>query len=227
MTSLRPEALIQAAGQGTRLGLGPKAFVTIEGQTLLERAVATVSAVAGHVIVAVAPDDLDRACQLVGTSGVSVIAGGDRRSDTFRTLVARSASPWLLLHDIAHPLVSVDLARRVMDSVEFTGCAAAAMPNVDFLYDTGGSLRALPGELMIVQKPVAFSQSAAIAGLRLVRDAGLAEDPGVLEVLSLAGVKATFVPGYSTNFKITTAEDLILARALVASWTGALQVRAR
>jgi 2-C-methyl-D-erythritol 4-phosphate cytidylyltransferase len=175
------------------------------------------SAVAERVIVAVAADDFERANQMCEAPGVSIIVGGERRSDTFQKLVAQSISQWLLLHDIAHPFVSIDLALRVMDAVELTGCAAAAMPNVDFLYDACGSLRARPGELMIAQKPVAFSRSAAIAGLRLARESGLTQDLGVLDVLSLAGVNVTFVPGYTTNFKITTVEDLKLARALMAS----------
>src|SRR5688572_28063147 len=39
------EAVVQAAGDGERLGRGPKAFLTLGGQTLLERAVGAVRAI--------------------------------------------------------------------------------------------------------------------------------------------------------------------------------------
>jgi 2-C-methyl-D-erythritol 4-phosphate cytidylyltransferase len=210
------DALIQAAGQGTRLGLGPKAFVLLDGQTLLQRAVVTMSAVAARVIVAVAGNDVDQATQLVGAPNVSIIAGGDRRSDTFRKLIAKSTAPWLLLHDIAHPFVSIELARQVLALAEITQCAAAAVPNADFLYGHDGQIRALPGEVMIVQKPIAFQKQAATAALGLIGDE-VAEDLGVLEVLARAGVKASFVPGYASNYKITTSDDLTLAFALLTS----------
>ena len=50
------EALIKAGGMGDRLGIGPKAFVRLGGQTLLERAVRTMLAVATKVLVAVPAD---------------------------------------------------------------------------------------------------------------------------------------------------------------------------
>ncbi|MGM9323268.1 NTP transferase domain-containing protein, partial [Deinococcus aquaticus] len=43
---MKVAALIPAAGSGTRLGLGPKAFVPVEGRTLLGRSAA---ALAPHV----------------------------------------------------------------------------------------------------------------------------------------------------------------------------------
>jgi 2-C-methyl-D-erythritol 4-phosphate cytidylyltransferase len=208
------EAVIQAAGHGTRLGLGPKAFVTLEGQTLLERAVAPMSAVAGHVIVAVAEGDIDRANGLVGNPRVSVIAGGERRSDTFRRLIARSSAPWILLHDVAHPFVSAELSRLVLATARRTGCATAALPNFEFMYGADGRLRAEPGEILIAQKPVAFRRDAISAGCDAVGNAEAAGDLGALEILAHVGVTSTFVPGYPGNIKITTAADLAMARAL-------------
>src|SRR5436309_668066 len=54
------EAIVQGAGRGVRLGLGPKAFIVLAGRTLLERAVSTMLAVAARVTVAVSAADLDR-----------------------------------------------------------------------------------------------------------------------------------------------------------------------
>ena len=48
------DAIVLAAGRGSRLGLGPKAWLTLGGRTLLDRAVATMGAVAGSVTAGVA-----------------------------------------------------------------------------------------------------------------------------------------------------------------------------
>jgi 2-C-methyl-D-erythritol 4-phosphate cytidylyltransferase len=210
------EAIIQAAGQGTRLGRGPKAFVMLAGSTLLERAVATMLPVSTRVTVAVPAADVERARRLVGDARVSVIAGGARRTETLRALVAAATAPWLVLHDVVHPLTTVALARRVLARARRCGSAAAALPTVEFLYGTDGVLRAAPGEALSVQKPVAFRREVIARGFALAGRSRLSGDPSVLELLALAGVPAEFVPGHRANLKLTTADDLEFARALVS-----------
>ena len=41
MSNAAVDGIVLAAGRGERLGLGPKAWLTLGGRTLLERAVAT------------------------------------------------------------------------------------------------------------------------------------------------------------------------------------------
>lgn len=210
------EAIIQAAGQGERLGLGPKAFVVLSGKTLLERAVATMLDVARGVCVAVPSVDVARASALVGGPRVTVIAGGDSRAETFRGLIAASRAPWLVLHDVVHPFVDAAITRQIVSTARQDGAAAAALPNSEFAYGCDGRLLGRPGEVMAVQKPIAFRRSAAEQGLRLAAGAGSPRDPGALEVLALAGVRVRFVVGSPTNIKITTADDLSLARAIAS-----------
>lgn len=62
------EALIQAGGQGARLGLRPKAFLVLDGRTPLQRAVAVMGAVAARVTLAVPASDVARAQALLGAS---------------------------------------------------------------------------------------------------------------------------------------------------------------
>lgn len=218
MSSVAPavEALIQAAGWGRRLRQGPKAFLRLGAETLLERAVATMSEVADKIIVAVNEDDLGRARELINGPNVSILAGGSSRSETFSRLVSHSSAPWLLLHDVVHPFVTAALAERVLAAARVAGCAAAAIANTEFIHHANGALAARPGEVMIVLKPVAFQRSAILLGQTSARPADASGDLGVLELLALAGVTPTFVKAPSHNFKITTMDDLRLARALAA-----------
>ena len=207
------QALIQAAGSGSRLGQGPKAFVILGGQTLLERSIALFRGIADHIIVAVPSADLARAQALVAGDRVAVIAGGESRSQTTHKLVQRSSAPWLLLHDVVHPFASPDLARRILEAAMLHGASAPAVPNAEFLYGADGAALHAPGAVLIGQKPVGLSLEKLRAAYRA--SPALPGDPSVLEVLAAAGTPTRFVPGDRGNIKITEPDDLALARALI------------
>ncbi|MEZ5830168.1 MAG: 2-C-methyl-D-erythritol 4-phosphate cytidylyltransferase [Dongiaceae bacterium] len=207
------QALIQAAGSGTRLGQGPKAFVLLGGQTLLERSIALFREIADHVIVAVPSAELAKARALVAGEWVDVIAGGASRSETTRRLVEHSSAPWLLLHDVVHPFASPDLIKRVLEAAMNYGASAPAIPNAEFLYDMDGTALHAPGAVLIGQKPVGLSRAKLEAAYR-ESSPGPRADPSVLEVLAAAGTPTRFVPGDRRNIKITDPADLALARAM-------------
>lgn len=213
------EAIIPAAGQGTRLGLGPKAFVLLAGPTLLEHAVTMMLSVVARVTVAVPSADLAHAEHLVGGPSVRVIAGGMRRIDTLRALVGAATSPWLLLQDVVHPFVTKELARRVIEEARRAGAAAAALSNVDFLYRMDGTLHAMPGSVVAVQKPVAFRRADAARGFAEADRTASGRpvpDLGAVDILALVGQSVAFVPGHALNYKLTTPDDLELAQRLMA-----------
>ncbi|MEJ6550715.1 IspD/TarI family cytidylyltransferase [Corynebacterium sp. USCH3] len=87
-------AVVAAAGSGTRLGeVLPKAFVQVDGRTILERCLDGLAASesVGHTVVTVSSDMVDHARSLVdGQLGlwapmeVTVVLGGADRSDSVR-----------------------------------------------------------------------------------------------------------------------------------------------
>jgi 2-C-methyl-D-erythritol 4-phosphate cytidylyltransferase len=210
------QALIQAAGSGTRLGLGPKAFVMLDGRTLLERALALFEGLADGILVAVPASGVDRARALVGRDGVTIIAGGASRSETTRRLVSCSTAPWLLLHDVVHPFATAELIGRLLDAARIHGASAPGVANAEFLYDRAGMPLHAPGEVLVGQKPVAFSRSVVEAGYAAAAARDASGDPSLMEVLALAGVRTTFVESSARNLKITTPADLAIAEALMA-----------
>ena len=212
---MRVDGLIQAAGSGTRLGLGPKAFVCLGGRTLLERAVALLCGLVEALVIAVAAEDLERATALVGGPGIRFIVGGLTRSDTTRRLIDGAAEPWLVLHDVGHPFATRGLVEALVAAARQAGAAAPGLVSTEFVYDRSGIPLHRPGDLLIGQKPIAFSRAAALAGYA-ASAANPGEDPSFVDVLARGGVRTAFVPGDATNIKITTAGDLRLARALCA-----------
>jgi 2-C-methyl-D-erythritol 4-phosphate cytidylyltransferase len=209
------QALIQAAGTGSRLGQGPKAFVVLDGRTLLERAIAIVRDVVAGVIVAVPAAEIARARALVTGDGVTIIAGGASRSETTRRLIAQATAPWLLLHDVVHPFATTALVREVLEAAYVHRASAAGVANTEFLYDRDGELLHAPGDVLIGQKPVAFAREDVVAAYGALRESSASDDPSLLEVIELAGIRTKFVQGSVRNIKITGPAELEIAQAMI------------
>jgi 2-C-methyl-D-erythritol 4-phosphate cytidylyltransferase len=130
--------VVVAAGRSTRFG-GPRAkqFLDLAGQTVLERSIAALAAspAVKGVVVVLAADDVDgpRAHGLRGRSDVlDVVAGGRTRADSVRAgLSAVGNEPFVLVHDAARPLASVDLVEAVIAATRTHGAAIPGLPVAD------------------------------------------------------------------------------------------------
>ncbi len=205
------DGIVLAAGRGDRLGLGPKAWLELGGQTLLERAVTTLRAVVDRVIVGVAAEDLARAAPLVGRETV-VVAGGATHRETMLAAFRAGAAPLVLIHDVAHPFVTAALAGRVLEAAREHGAAVAAVRSDSSVYrevEGAPPERFGPGEVWLVRRPFA-ARRAVFA--RAVTTGGTDEGLGVL--LDREGLWPRIVPAPPWNVKITTPEDWALARAI-------------
>ena len=205
-------AVIQAAGLGERLGRGPKAFLSLGGRTLLERAVAAMRPVAATVLAAVPAEHVASARRLCAP-GASVIAGGPTRAETLAVLLARVEEPWVLLHDVVHPFVTPSLARRVIDAARARGAAVAAVRSTSTGYlAPAGRVegRVAPGDLWLTSKPWAFRRDAFARGLAAL--GGIPE--GIGGVLRRAEQEVVLVAAEPWNFKLTTADDWRMAEVI-------------
>lgn len=210
------EAIVLAAGRGERLGLGPKAFLSLAGRTLLDRAVALMSTVARRVIVGVPEDLLDRAMQLRGER-VAVIAGGATRIETTLKLYAATTAAIVVQHDVVHPFASCALAQRVVRAARQTGAAMAAAPSGAHVYRGGARLDeriAAGAGLWLAQKPLAYTRVALDRAL--ARSGALSSGSGTPDLLLAVGQPIEAVEGDPWNIKITTARDWRLASAIHA-----------
>lgn len=209
-------ALIAAAGSGTRLGLGPKAFLALGDSTLLERVAGLAMRLAAEVHVAVTSDRIATARGLLDAS-VHVHAGGDSRTATFERLFAASRASFVLLLDVARPFVSARLARAVL--------AAAAQHGAAGAYVRSPVPAALPGEgpvdaaiaasrYRLPQMPQAFQRES----LTRVFGHGCAHTTVTQTVWELAvnaGISVHAVNGEETNIKITTPLDWAFASHVI------------
>jgi 2-C-methyl-D-erythritol 4-phosphate cytidylyltransferase len=211
-------ALIVAAGSGQRLGSElPKAFVALAGQPMLQWSVDALLAVeAVERVVVALPDGFSAPDGTVG------VLGGETRSESVRAaLAAAGPGDLVLVHDAARPLVTRELAERVLAALEQEGLdgAVAAAPVADTIKRAGGSgvvLETLDrSELWAVQTPQVFRRAALERALDVGEDvlAAATDDSWLVE---RQGGRVTVVASPGDNLKVTTSADLAVAEALLA-----------
>jgi 2-C-methyl-D-erythritol 4-phosphate cytidylyltransferase len=210
-------AVVVAAGGGTRFG-GLKQFEEIGGRVMVDWSIAAARAVADGVVL-VLPADLAAATSSDRHGADIVVAGGATRTASVGAGVEAvpSEADVIVVHDGARPLASVALFRAVVDAV-ISG-AAAAVPGlaltdtVKSVDDTGAVLATVERHgLVTVQTPQAFAAQVLRRAHSVGGDA--TDDAGLVEA---QGATVRVVPGDPRNLKVTTPDDLDMARALVGS----------
>lgn len=212
---MKVAALIPAAGSGTRLGQGPKAFVRVAGRSLLERSVSALAEHVDEVLVA-----LPAGMALpTGVRARPVVGGATRQESVLRLLEATDAE-LVLIHDAARPFLEAATVQAVLAAVRAMGAATVAHPVADTLVRAEGALwgeRVERAGLWAVQTPQAGRRDWLLAAHRRADTEGHAvtDDAGLLH---WAGHEVRLVPGEASLFKVTTPGDLLLAEALAAVW---------
>jgi 2-C-methyl-D-erythritol 4-phosphate cytidylyltransferase/2-C-methyl-D-erythritol 2,4-cyclodiphosphate synthase len=230
--------VMPAAGSGTRFGAAsPKQYAALAGRTVIEWALAPFLAdtrCAG-IVVALAADDAQWAAiaARLPAARVTAVAGGAHRSLSVRraleALAGRAvAADWVLVHDAARPcLGSDDLERLVAGLAAHPLGGLLAAPAADTLkraaQTTGAAVpvaavaetvdraplwRALTPQ-MFRHGSLCAALDAAHAAQRFPTDEA--------QALEWQGEQPVLIAGAATNLKITTAEDLVLAAAILES----------
>ncbi len=216
---LRTAALIPAAGSGTRLGRGPKAYVEVGGLSLLARSVAALAPQVSEVVVAL---PIGAELPVFGPElRVRAVVGGATRQASVLALLRACDAELVLVHDAARPFLPQAVMLAVLQAAAEVGAATAALPVADTLVREQeprrwGQLTAREG-LWAVQTPQGFRREVLLgAHLRAEREHVQATDDAGL--VARLGLPVALVPGDARLFKVTTPGDLELARALAAVW---------
>jgi 2-C-methyl-D-erythritol 4-phosphate cytidylyltransferase len=222
--------VMPAAGASRRFGgTGPKQHLRLAGRTVLELSLQLFAGDARCIGIAVALS----AAALSDTAAVArlpakawAVAGGARRCDSVRlgleALAARAAEDdWVLVHDAARPCLSAgDLERLLAAGASQAQGALLAAPVTDTLKQADGDgccERTLErGALWRAQTPQMFRYAALRAALWQAHAAG--RDPtDEAQAMEWQGGRPLLVAALDSNLKITTAEDLVVAAAILAA----------
>ena len=214
-------AVIVAAGESRRMGGVDKAFALLGGKPVLARAVDAFQGCDSvhQVVVAVNEQNLERCRQLVAEWGWSkvtgVCPGGKRRQDSVAAGLSHlSHCDWVIIHDGARPLVTVELIEQGLEAARETGAAVAAVPVTDTIKVAGDDriVRQTPSRqnLWAVQTPQVFSLGIITKAYRQAKEE-VTDDASLVEQ---SGYKVKLYMGSYTNIKVTTPDDLALAEIL-------------
>lgn len=228
---VRPRAalVLLAAGSGTRTGHRTnKVFLSLAGRRVF---VWTLDATRddpdiGPVILVVREDEQEAAravlAREVPDRDVRIVVGGDTRHasewSALRSLrpdVARGEVDVVVVHDAARPLSGPALFREVVAVAREHGGAVPGRLQPALLDRTGLGPRA--GAAVAVQTPQAFTAAAALRAYEAADLEGfVGSDTAACMERFAPDVVIRHVPGAPTNIKITYAEDVFLAEALLA-----------
>ena len=225
------------AGSGERLGSPvPKAFVQLAGRPLWRHSFEAFTALDGlRRVVLVAPESyVAQVFDLVRDDPrVGVVSGGPTRQQSvaFGLIALGAEDPGdgvevVAIHDAARPLIRSGTAARVIAAAAESGAAIAAIRARDTIKEVGEGDRIAAtrdrSSLWQAQTPQCFRpgdilrlhREAAARGLEVTDDAALAE---AMEM------EVRVVESDAWNFKITTADDLAAAEALLAARGGGVE----
>lgn len=224
---MKVAAIVVAAGSGQRLGLAaPKAFVALGPYPILHYSLRTLARTGGvGQIVVTAPaghcEEAGKIAQRAAPAlAINVVEGGTTRQESVRIALqhSRADADVVVIHDAARPFASPELFTNCIEAAGRAGAAAACIPVADTLKQAAGDIVAETQRregLFQAQTPQAFARGVLVAAHAGDDGAGNAtDDAGLVERLGSCRVR--IVAGSTLNFKITTAEDLRLARALLA-----------
>jgi len=208
-------ALVLAAGTGSRLGLGPKAFLRLGGDTLLARVVDVLSSCVERILVGAPGDYLEIAHKEVGNRA-EIYAGGSSRKETLQGLLGRCDEEIILIQDVDRPFVTEDLVMRVLAAAQEAGAATTfteeAVPLVvaedGYLERVISRFKGGTGET-----PNAFHRSAVTRALQYAAEHGI-EDLVLFELLVAQGTPVRAIPSELCNIKITTPVDWEIAKRI-------------
>jgi 2-C-methyl-D-erythritol 4-phosphate cytidylyltransferase len=234
-TQRRTGVIIAAAGSGTRLGLGSKALVRLNGRTTLARVLELFLGLeeVDQIVVVAPPARLEKAQaeveQLAPAKQVKVCPGGESRQQSVRAGLAHlEGCTHVLVHDAARPLASPALIRRVLAAACETGAAMPGLPPRDAVKRVeGGRLveNLDRSRVMLAQTPQGFAYPVLVRAHFEAAETGLEGDDDAA-LVSAGGHAVTVVAGEPGNIKLTTAEDLEMLEALIREHEAASTVAA-
>ena len=217
-------AIVAAAGTGSRLGLGSKALVRLNGRTTLARVLQLFLEMEeiDRVVVVGPPSRLENAQREVEAlrpgKRVIVKAGGESRQDSVRMgLAALGDCDFVLVHDAARPLATAALVRRVLAAAMETGAAFPAIAPRDAVKRVDGHRLAESldrSRIVLAQTPQGFAYELLARAHREAADAGLVGDDDA-QLVAATGHAVTVVQGEPSNIKLTMPEDLEVVESLI------------
>jgi 2-C-methyl-D-erythritol 4-phosphate cytidylyltransferase len=233
MSRVRPKifAIVPAAGSGSRLGgTVRKQFLLLKDKPIIVHTLRQFE----HCV------DVDEIAVAVPESAVvemeslisryrlhkvsKVVVGGAQRQDSVMNVLRRlmlKETDIVLVHDGVRPFIEVKrITQLIRACKEYTAAVLAVQPKDTIRRSSGGGFfdQTLDRHaLWLIQTPQAFRADVLRKAFdKAVKEKFYSTDEAAL--VERLGVKARIVEGSYDNIKITTEEDLELAKLILERW---------
>lgn len=215
-------AVIVAGGKGTRIKSAlPKQFLELNGKPILLHTVEAFYRYAESIqIILVLPKEdfsiWESICDSFQfTRPVILKSGGETRFQSVKNGLNKIDGGGLVaIHDGVRPLISEDIIAASFRLAAVHGSAVAAVRLKESIRMTDmDNTRAMDrSRFRIIQTPQTFEVDLIKKAYEMKEDTSLTDDASVAE---RSGHSISLFEGSYENLKITTAEDLIVAEALL------------
>lgn len=217
-------AIIVAGGKGTRIRHAlPKQFIELAGKPVLFHTLEAFQRYSSslNIVLVLPADDIQTWNDLVAKYHfdvpVTVQTGGDTRFQSVKRGLEKIPGPGLVaIHDGVRPLVSEDIIGASFRLAAAHGTAVAAVRLKESIRMTDqDTTRAMDrSRFRLIQTPQTFDIDLIKKAYELREEPSMTDDASVAEQ---AGHAISLFEGSYENIKITTAEDLVVAEALLKS----------
>jgi 2-C-methyl-D-erythritol 4-phosphate cytidylyltransferase len=219
------QVIIPAAGQGKRMNAGKnKQFIELEQIPIIIHTLRVFQehSMCSGIILVINEQEKAEFQKLLDDYRITKIkylvsGGAERQFSVYNGLCAASDGELVLVHDGARPFISHKSIEDLVRSAQETGAATLAVPVKDTIkrVEKGLVIETVErSSLWSVQTPQAFLLSLVIDAHKKANQENYlgTDDASLIERL---GKPVSIVFGEYTNIKITTPEDLLLAKAIL------------
>ena len=223
-------ALIPAAGIGARMSLDKaKQFIDLCGKPILAVTLNHFQncSLVDKIVVVVPEDDVDYCNREIvdrykQSKVCKVVAGGKRRQDSVRKGLEAVGDlcKWVLIHDGVRPLITNELIEKVIKAAKRFRAVITGLPvkeTVKKLDDKGMVLQSVQrSNLWLIQTPQIFQYEDLMRAHQQALDSGWEEATDDAFLVEKMGIPVKIIKGEENNIKITTPQDLNIARFLMS-----------
>ena len=222
---MKPAIVLLAAGSGSRFGHSTnKVWLPLSGKTVICRTISNAHQAFpdARLLLVINPDDEVMAREILAKEipsiNIEITYGGTSRHGSeyqalmhLSTDIKNGAIDVVLIHDGARPLASPDLYKNIAEmAVEKGGAIPTTTINpveIDLNHDT---------QIVRVQTPQGFRAKELLTAYEKAEaDGFIGTDTGACVEAYFPEIKAFAVEAEVSNLKITYAQDLQLAEALL------------
>ncbi len=212
-------AIIAAAGSSSRFKQGQKLLQDLNGKVVIERTIETFNnhPMIDEIVICTSENIIDEIKKIAENypKVKKVILGGDQRQDSaLKGLKELKNTDFVAIHDGARPLITAEIiTNTIKKAIEFEHATCAVQVKDTIKKVMAEKIVETPNrqELWQVQTPQVFKYKEILDAHLKFQGKNFTDDTLLIEEI---GKSVYIVNGCYKNIKITTPEDIDIARLL-------------